>query len=171
MNPAVWLVIWLGSTAVACLITAWAAYLAGFDHGHDEGADRERGRHRAAAPPELPRAGRLEITPEPGLFRAGGVLPDPFPGWEFFGGAQVEPQPGPAEYELMTRTAQTAEQPEADPMPGQLPLWPDKDDPDDETPSAFTRRMADEVEKMIAGWEAQGNYDRHLIQAEHLTRN
>jgi hypothetical protein len=40
----------------------------------------------------------------------------------------------------------------------------------DETPSAFTRRMADEVEKMIAGWEARGNYDRHLIQAEHLAR-
>jgi hypothetical protein len=152
MNPAVWLVIWLGSTAVACLITAWAFYSVGFDHGHDEGADRERGRHRIAAPPELPRAGRLPVADPP---------------WEFFGGAQVEPQPGPAEYELMTRTAKTAEQPEADPMPGQLPRWPDKDDPGDETPSAFTRRMADEVEKMIAGWEAQGNYDRHLIQARH----
>jgi hypothetical protein len=148
MNPAVWLVIWLGSTAVACLITAWAAYLAGFDHGHDEATDRERGRHRAAAPTELPRAGRLPVADPP---------------WEFFGGAQVEPQPGPAEYELMTRTA------EPDRGPGEITtaeqaIALDLATPD-ETPSAFTRRMADEVEKMIAGWEAQGNYDRHLIQA------
>jgi hypothetical protein len=161
MNPAVWLVIWLGSTAVACLITAWAAYLAGFDHGHDEGADRERGRHRIAAPPELPRAGRLPVADPP---------------WEFFGGYPLDPPVGPAEYELMTQTAaeghswcircggivklpaticdRCLSEREAESVP-------------DETPSAFTRRMADKVEKMIAGWEAQGNYDRHLIQARH----
>jgi hypothetical protein len=148
MNPAVWLVIWLGSTAVACLITAWAAYLAGFDHGHDEGADRERGRHRAAAPPELPRAGRLAADPP----------------WEFFGGAQVEPQPGPAEYELMTRTAECGpcHDTYAD-LSGHLEA--NVKGCDDETPSDFTRRQVAEVEAMIAGWEAQGNYDRHLIQA------
>jgi hypothetical protein len=112
---------------------------------HDEGADRERGRHRAAAPPELPRAGRLPVADPP---------------WEFFGGYPLDPPVGPAEYELMTRTAQTAEQPEQP-----------EADPGDETPSDFTRRQVAEVEAMIAGWEARGNYDRHLIQAEHLTRN
>jgi hypothetical protein len=37
----------------------------------------------------------------------------------------------------------------------------------EESPTAFTERMAREVEAMIAGWEAQGNYDRHTIQAGH----
>jgi hypothetical protein len=34
-----------------------------------------------------------------------------------------------------------------------------------ESDTAFTRRQAAMVEAMIAEWEAQGNYDRHLIQA------
>jgi hypothetical protein len=155
MNPAVWLVIWLGSTAVACLITAWAAYLAGFDHGHDEGADRERGRHRIAAPPELPRAGRLPVADPP---------------WEFFGGYPLDPPVGPAEYELMTRMAETCDVPdcaETDKMLGEMARETYEQHAADETPSDFTRRQVAEVEAMIAGWEAQGNYDRHLIQARH----
>src|SRR5271163_607635 len=57
MNPAIWLVIWLASTALACLLTAWAVYQVGYDHGHDEATDLERGRHRVrpAAPEPEPR--------------------------------------------------------------------------------------------------------------------
>jgi hypothetical protein len=46
-----------------------------------------------------------------------------------------------------------------------LPTFPYDPTGEDETPSGFTRRMAREVDALIAAWEAQGNYDRHTIQA------
>jgi len=164
MNPAWWLVIWLVSTAVACTLVAWAVYWVGYDHGEREAAERERGRHRHAAPAEKP--------PVPDPFRwppdlgTAVELATGNPGfeWSFFGGAQIEPQPGAAEYELMTQKADgppTADRGGEALSTGGPSL--------DETPSAFTRRMAAEVGAMIAGWEAQGNYDRHLIYARDRT--
>jgi hypothetical protein len=93
LPPAVWLVIWLASTAATCILVAWAAYQAGWDHCD---RDHHPARHATGTPPPappLPVAGRLEV--------------DPFPGWSFFGGAQIEPQPGADEYRLMV--AQAAE--------------------------------------------------------------
>jgi len=130
----------------------WVGYGLGLDHAARDEADqleaRIEGRHR-------------QRPPEP--------APPPELGWSFFGGAQVEPQPGAAEYELMTRTARqhddyfiVHDHPRGEPCNGFCKGDAAAVEPD-ETPSAFTRRMAAEVEQMIAGWEAQGNYDRHLI--------
>ena len=68
MNPAIWLVFWLASTALACLLTAWAVYQVGYDHGHDEATDFERGRNRirpAAPEPEPRQLAPWELEPEP----------------------------------------------------------------------------------------------------------
>jgi hypothetical protein len=97
LPPAVWLVIWLASTAATCILVAWGAYQAGWDHCD---RDHHPARHATGSPPpapSLPVAGRLDPLPEL----------DPFPGWSFFGGAQVEQQPGADEYRLMV--AQAAE--------------------------------------------------------------
>jgi hypothetical protein len=98
LPPAVWLVIWLGSTAVCCTLVAWLFFQLGWDH-----CDREQylARHKRDTGPAA------ELPGPPGLPVAGQL--DPFPGddedWSFFGGAQVEPQPGAAEYRLMTEQA------------------------------------------------------------------
>jgi hypothetical protein len=94
LPPAVWLVIWLGSTAACCMLIAWLFFQLGWDH-----CDREQ------------RPARHErgdgVIPAPGLPVAGRL--DPFPvadeDWSFFGGAQVEPQPGAAEYRLLLQQA------------------------------------------------------------------
>jgi hypothetical protein len=140
MNPAIWLAIWIVAAVLAATVTGIMGYLAGYDKGHLEATEHERGRHRQGVTPELPRPGRLEVLADPDAGPFGPHEAD----WRWFGGAQLEVQPGHAEYELLT---QTAEQPA------------------DESPSDFTRRHAAEVEAMIAGWEAEGNYFRHIIQA------
>jgi len=158
-GTAAWLIvagfaIFLLAGAFGC----WVGYGLGLDHAARDEADQLEaqieGRHRQR-PPE----------------------PAPPPGWSFFGGAQVEPQPGAAEYELMTRTAGPMWEYRAD-NPGlagtvvRMPVVSDDEPgqpPADETPSAFTRRMAAKVEAKIREWEAQGNYDRHLIYARDRT--
>jgi hypothetical protein len=183
MNPAIWLAIWIVAAVLAATVTGIMGYLAGYDKGHLEATEHERGRHRQGVTPELPRPGRLEVLADPDAGPFGPHEAD----WRWFGGAQVEPQPGAAEYALLT---QTASNPFADPEraerarrcdPGESwppPPGPEGDrilaehdpghpdlHPDDESPSDFTRRHAAEVEAMIAGWEAEGNYFRHIIQA------
>jgi hypothetical protein len=170
MNPAFWLALWIVATVVAATITGVLGYLAGYDKGHLDATDHDRGRHRAGHLPE----GSAYIEESLVVSEAMGVpvmirerngekwaeLGEQGQPWQFFGGAQVEPQPGPAEYELLTQTAGQrcgwCRDPGCD---GEHPAEPD------ESPSDFTRRHAAEVEAMIAGWEAQGNYDRHTIQA------
>jgi hypothetical protein len=138
MNPAWWLLAWLLSVIAASSLTAWLFYGVGYDHG----ADPPAGRHRSGGPLRIP--GPAELAAEHKT--AWAAQPDPE--WSFFSGAGGWPPPGPAEYALLTRTAGS----ECETCP-------------DETPSAFTRRMSAEVDEMIRSWEAQGNTDRHLIQA------
>jgi hypothetical protein len=94
LPPAVWLVIWLASTAAACILVAWGAYQAGWDHCD---RDHHPARHATGTPAPaspLPVAGRLDPVPEL----------DPFPGWNF-GGAQFEQETLAAEYRLMVEQA------------------------------------------------------------------
>ena len=164
-GTAAWLVvagfvIFLLAGAFGC----WVGYGLGLDHAARDEADQLEaqieGRHR-------------QRPPEP--------APPPELGWTFFGGAQVEPQPGAAEYQLMTQTAEsglhwcsTCGHRHYGQGPMNCPPEPptEQEEPpaaDDETPSAFTCRQAAQVEAWVREWEAQGNYDRHLIYARDRT--
>jgi hypothetical protein len=135
---------------LAGVFGAWVGFGLGLDHAAAEG------RHRAGSPRpsallELPRAGRLPM------------VADPF----------AEPV-GAAEYRLLTAPAEVWADRNAGRFDSALPPGSGADlsgsapggtlaEPESDT--AFTRRQAAMVEAMIAEWEAQGNYDRHLIQA------
>jgi hypothetical protein len=154
-NPLVLLLVWIGSTILAAVLTGWACYVAGYDRCE---RDQDRHRHRHGDPvvtADLPRSGRLTPVPEPG--------------WSFFGGAQLEVPPGPAEYELLTQgwvhtgnsTPMVSEdclhfRPEPCESPGCTI---------DETPSDFTRRMALDMDSFIAKMEGDTNYLLHVMQA------
>jgi hypothetical protein len=140
LPPAVWLVIWLASTATACILVAWGAYQAGRDHCD---RDHHPARHATGSPPpapSLPVAGRLDPLPEPmdGLVAAATSLND----WSFFGGAQVEPQPGADEYRLMI--AQAAEPCEVC-----------------ESADEFIARQERQIDAYLGEIEAQTNYLIH----------
>lgn len=117
----------------------------GYTDGHKR-ADREQ--------PALPRAGRLEPVPdlEPlpapvhHLARAAAHTP-----WVFVGGWDQGPVAVPAEKTLLT---QTATLPAVDPVTGEQPI-----------DTGEIMAITDRVEAWIAKWDAQGNYDRHTIQA------
>jgi hypothetical protein len=169
MNPTYWLLIAIVAMVVVCFFVSLIAYQIGYDQGHLD-AEPDRHTHRKGDPPSpLPRPGRLPLIVAPG------PTLDPFnpaeTAWRFAGGWDEGPS-GSAEYELLT---QTAEQPvtddgipeewctEAGDFPGSL----DRPAADDaETPSGFTRRMAREVEAMIAAWEGDTNYWLHTHRAD-----
>ena len=135
---------------LAGVFGAWVGFGLGLDHAAAEG------RHRAGSPRpsallELPRAGRLPMVADPFAVPV-----------------------GPAEYRLMTDplspaaldpgTVHMYQRADGSIVPA-ADLEPITEPPESDT--AFTRRQAAMVEAMIAEWEAQGNYDRHLIQARH----
>lgn len=147
MNPTYWLLIVLVAMAFVIFFTGLAAYQLGYDQGHLD-AEPDRHTHRKGDPLEpLPRPGRLPLAvladPEAGPF---GPAESAFA----FSGAAEEWRPlGRAEYDLIT-----TELPAADDFPCCSSL-------DIETDSGFTRRMAREVEAMIAEWEGDTNYWLH----------
>ncbi len=152
---------WLFPTWIATLVLAgWAMRSIGFDRGFEEALEPQRHRHRIGTPQEstlleLPRAGVLEPQPEPD--RHDGFQTE----WTFFG-AQVAPAPGRDEYELMTRTTQTmavvaTSATAAVKLPG--------DGRPEETPSAWTRRQALEMDAFIKGMVEESNYYQHTILA------
>ena len=144
MNPTYWLLIAIVAMVAVCFFVSLIAYQIGYDQGHLD-AEPDRHTHRKGDP----------LEPLPPLPRSGILLPpgstlDPFTpaatAWRFAGGWDEGPA-GPAEYELLTRTA---EQPAAE----------------DETPSDFTRRMARKVTALIAGYEGDTNYWLHTHRAD-----
>jgi hypothetical protein len=161
MTPLIWLALWLAAAVVLLVLGAIGAYPVGYRRGYAEAAT-VGGRHRKdgqeAVIVELPRAGRLPLE------RLADPTPLPGEDWRFAGGWD-EGASGSAEYELLT---QTAEQPAAD------PYGPTAEDlaeylireAENETPSGFTRRMAREVEAMIAEWEGDTNYWLHTHRAD-----
>jgi hypothetical protein len=109
-----------------------------------------------------------------------------------FAGGWDEGPAGPAEYELLTRMADlpslcaacgSASCPGVAGGVDACPLWREAEDRrdrgeflptfpydptgGDETPSGFTRRMAREVEAMIAAWEGDTNYWLHTHRADN----
>jgi hypothetical protein len=156
LPPAVWLVIWLASTAATCILVAWAAYQAGWDHCD---RDHHPARHATGSPapaPPLPVAGRLDPLPEL----------DPFPGWSFFGGAQVEPQPGADEYRLMVAQAADAREAAGEQPSGPFDLMgalasvyePCKTC---ESAEEFMARQEREIDELVDRIQAQTNYLIH----------
>jgi hypothetical protein len=143
VNPAYWLLIALVGMAAVCFFVALVAYQVGYDQGHLD-AEPDRHTHRKGDPLEpLPRAGRIPLEvladPEAGPF---GPLEAAF----VFAGASEEWRPlGRDEYDLITTELPAA---------------------DVETDSGFTRRMAREVEAMIAEWEGDTNYWLHTHRAD-----
>jgi hypothetical protein len=154
-NPLVLLLVWIGSTVLAAVLTGWGCYVVGYDRCE---RDQDRHRHRIGDPvvtADLPRSGPL--TPLPGF------------DWSFFGGAQLEVPPGPAEYELLTQdwvhtgnsTPMVSEdslhfRPEPCESPGCTV---------DETPSDFTRRMALDMDEFINKMRGDTNYLLHVMRA------
>jgi hypothetical protein len=167
MNPSYWLLIVLVSMAAVCFFVALIAYQIGYDRGHMD-AQPDRHTHRKGDPLEplpspLPRPGRLSLAD---LAEQGAFGP-PVAEWVFSGGAEEWRPLDRAEYDLMTA--------EPDRGPGEittveqaiaLDLAMADQLPDDETPSGFTRRMAREVEAMIAAWEGDTNYWLHTHRAD-----
>jgi hypothetical protein len=150
VNPTYWLLIVLAAMAFVIFFTGLAAYQLGYDQGHLD-AEPDRHTHRKGDPlPPLPRPGRLPLDVPPG------PTLDPFsPAAFMFSGAAEEWRPlGRAEYDLIT-----TELPAADDFPCCSSL-------DAETDSGFTRRMAREVEAMIAAWEGDTNYWLHTHRAD-----
>ena len=151
---------WFFTILLAGTIGAWCAWPVAFDRGFEEadGQQRRRHRHRIGDPQEttlleLPREGRLEpLTP----------MPPTHSEWTFFGaGVEVEPRPGPAEYELLTAPTVTMAATTATAvmtLPG--------DGRPDETPSAWTRRQALEMDAFIKAMREESNYFQHTILAE-----
>lgn len=165
---------WVVSVVLGGVLGAWIMHPIAFDRGFEEACGNKRHRHRVGSPQEttlleLPRAGRLALDSRP-------PEPKPGPEWTYFG---AQPQPvGPAEYELMTRPS------------GQVPPWePDQaatvrmgitrtsvqvevsgDTRTEETPSAWTRRQALEMDAFIKSMTEQSNCFQHAILAGHLSR-
>jgi hypothetical protein len=181
MNPSYWLLIALVSMAVVCFFVALIAYQIGYDQGHLD-AEPDRHTHRKGDPlPPLPRSGIL-LPPE--------STADPFSpfDWRFAGGWDEGPS-GSAEYELLTRTAElpslcaacgSASCPGVAGGVDACPLWQEAEERRDRgeflptfplpadpvgTTTDEIRAITAKVETWIAEWEAQGNYDRHVIQA------
>jgi hypothetical protein len=143
LPPAVWLVIWLASTAATCILVAWIFYQLGWDH-----CDREHhpARHATGTPAPaspLPVAGRLDPVDEPEWTFAG-LQSAKFEDWTF-GGAALEQQSAAAEYLLMVDQA-------SEPCETCLA----------ESDSEFTRRQAREVDELIDRIKAETD---HLIDA------
>lgn len=138
---------WLGIGICACLI--FVGYAVGAMHQWGRGYDAaERdltgpARHRKSdVPRQLAVAGLLDLDPPTEV-----IDRHTDPATVVFGEPDMV---GPAEYELLTRVQAFEDL---------------ADEPDRMTDSAFTRGQVAQVEAMIQGWEAQGNYDRHTIQA------
>jgi hypothetical protein len=141
MNPALVFLLWVVSMLATGFFCAWLFYTVGYDHAARD-LDPDRHRHRRGDPqtaelPALPRSG---------------YLPPVEDDWRFFGGADLDPPVGPAEYALLT--AVVPDDPACETHPASV---------EDETPSAFTRRQAAEVDRLIAEWEAHTNYQVHLM--------
>jgi hypothetical protein len=150
MNPLVWLVLWIAAAITLLGLGAVGASPVAYRRGWaratiEAAAAGERHTHRKGDPSPLPRPGRLPLIVPPG------PTLDPFnPAAFMFSGAAEEWRPlGRAEYDLIT-----TELPAADDFPCCSSL-------DIETDSGFTRRMAREVEAMIAAWEGDTNYWLH----------
>jgi hypothetical protein len=139
MNPALVFLLWVVSMLATGFFCAWLFYTVGYDHAARD-LDPDRHRHRIGDPQTAP----LELS------RAG-YLPPVEGDWRFFGGADLDPPVGPAEYALLT--AVVPDNPACETHPAA----------EDETPSAFTRRQAAEVDRLIAEWEAHTNYQVHLM--------
>ena len=143
---------WFITLIIAGAIGAWAAWGIAFDRGFEEAAGHGRHRHRIGAPQEttlleLPRAGRLALEPPPPA-----PEPAPVPEWMYFGAPPAPPAPvGPAEYRLMTR------QSPGDQPPGTAGGG--------ETPSAWTRRQALEMDAFIKTMVEESCYFQHMILA------
>jgi hypothetical protein len=142
MNAALVFLLWVASMMATGFFAAWLFYTVGYDHAARD-MDPDRHRHRRGdpqtAPLELPRSGYL-----PPLELEGD--------WRFFGGIALDPPVGAAEYALLT--AAVPDDPACETHPASV---------EDETPSAFTRRQAAEVDRLIAEWEAHTNYQVHLM--------
>ena len=147
-------------------------YAAGHRHGREDGSYGDGPKHRKGGPApgfllELPVAGRLPVDDGPA------AAPNPptvaGPPWAFFGGAQLDPQPGPDEYELLTvsrlgtpirqllppRSEETRQQ-------DALELRAVRAD---ESDSAFTRRMALDMDRFIREEIVEpSNVIQHLIR-------
>jgi hypothetical protein len=162
MNPVWYLVMWfVAALALGCLGAYPAGYRRGWARATVEAtAAGERHTHRKGdqlAP--LPRPGRLPVAEPP---------------WVFAGGWDEGPVSGSGEYELLTRTAEPTcaicHLPlGADPGPLHLSCEADAiaaGDGVDETPSGFTRRMAREVDAIIAKIEGDTNYWLHTHRAD-----
>ncbi|HMD23786.1 MAG TPA: hypothetical protein VKH61_06770 [Streptosporangiaceae bacterium] len=139
MNPVYWLLIVIAAAVVVSCLVARVAYVIGYENGHDEGTDFERGRHRIrpAAPEPEPR----QLAPwEAELLPAG--PPDPNAelhlcevcGHRHFGAGPMHCRPEPTDEPAITT--------------GEI--------------EAITVK----VEGWIADWNARGNYDRHTIHAK-----
>ena len=164
MTPgwAAWLFpVWIATVIVAGVASAFIAWQIAFDRGFEEAVGpRERHRHRLGGPQEttlleLPRAGRPQPVPET-------PMPLTHSEWMFFRGAQVQPQPGPAEYELLTAPTVTMTATSTT-TTASLKLA--------ETPSAWTRRQALEMDAFISKMREESNYYQHAILADHAPRS
>jgi hypothetical protein len=128
-------------------------YSTGHRHGREDGSYGDGPKHRRGGPQvstllELPAAGRLPVQDGPAAGEPPAPQPAAGPPWMFFGGAQLEPQPGREEYELLTRK-EPCEEPSC---------------AEDETPSAFTQRMALDMDEFIRGIEERSNYWQHIMK-------
>jgi hypothetical protein len=152
LPPAVWLVIWLASTAVVCILVAWMAYQVGWDHCDQ---DRHPARHAAGDPPPvpLPVAGRLAPFPY-----------DDDEDWSFHGGAQLEPRPGRDEYLLLVQQAADRVSAESEACEACESINECRQARAEEAADEFIARQARETDELIGRLEAETNYLLHTMR-------
>jgi hypothetical protein len=153
LPPAVWLVIWLASTAVCCTLVAWLFFQVGWDQ-----CDREQypARHKRDADPDLP-----------GLPVAGRLAPFPYDDgedWSFHGGAQLEPRPGRDEYLLLVQQAVDRVSAESEACEACESIDECRQARAEEAADEFIARQARETDELIGRLEAETNYLLHTMR-------